>query len=155
MIYLARREGELFIIKDHWVENLLQEARMMKQMKGIRGVLSLVDSWAVKIRPGVVDVTSQYRSEESHIYMKSIWMHVRSVLNPHGRQLSRFRTKRELVQCLRDILVSKSILLFARSLANMKISSKRSSGKRCPSSRRQSIQYYNRRFGEQYSRNAL
>ena len=134
MIYLARREGELFIIKDHWVENPLQEARMMKWMKGIHGVLNLVDSWAVKICPGIVDVTSQYCSEESHIYMKSIWTHVWSVLNPHGQQLSKFRTKCELVQCLRDILVSKSILLFARSLANMKISSKRSSGKRHPSS---------------------
>ena len=116
VIYLARRGEELYIIKDHWVENPLQEAKMMKRMKGVRGVPKLIDSWTVKILPGVVDVTSRYRSEESHIHMKSIRTHVRTATSPRGRLLSKFRSKRELVQCVRDILISKNALLFARSL---------------------------------------
>ena len=134
MIYLARRGEELYIIKDHWVENPLQEARMMKQLKGIRGVPNLVDSWVVEVRPGVVDVTSRYRPEEARIHMKSVRTHARAVISPRGRQLSKFRTKRELVQCLRDILTSKYIFSLARSLANMKISLEGSSSKGRPSS---------------------
>ena len=134
VIYLARRGEELYIIKDHWVENPLQEARMMKQLKGIRGVPNLVDSWVVEVRPGVVDVTSRYRPEEARIHMKSVRTHARAVISPRGRQLSKFRTKRELVQCLRDILTSKYIFSLARSLANMKISPEGSSSKGRPSS---------------------
>ena len=134
MIYLARHGEELYIIKDHWVENPLQEARMMKQLKGICGVPNLADSWVVEVRPGVVDVTSQYRPEESHIHMKSVQTHAWAVINPHGCQLSKFRTKHELVQCLRDILTSKYIFSLARSLANMKISPEGSSSKGRPSS---------------------
>ena len=116
VIYLARHGEELYIIKDHWVENPLQEAKMMKRMRGVRGVPKLIDSWTVKILPGVVDVTSRYRSEESHIHMKSIRTHVRTATSPRGRLLSNFRTKRELVQCLRDILISKNSLSLARSV---------------------------------------
>ena len=116
MIYLARHGEELYIIKDHWVENPLQEAKMMKRMRGVRGVPKLIDSWTVKILPGVVDVTSRYRSEESHIHMKSIRTHVWTATSPRGRLLSNFRTKRELVQCLRDILISKNSLSLARSV---------------------------------------
>ena len=116
MIYLARRGEELYIIKDHWVENPLQEAKMMKWMKGVRGVPKLIDSWTVKILPGVVNVTSRYHSEESHIHMKSIQTHVRTATSPRGCLLSKFRSKCELVQCVRDILISKNALLFTRSL---------------------------------------
>jgi len=116
VVYLARCSEELYIIKDHWVENPLQESRIMKWVNGICGVPNLVDSWMVEVCPGVIDVTSQYHSEESHVYMKSIQMHVWTVISLHGHHLSRFRTKHELVQCIRDILVSKYILSLTRSL---------------------------------------
>ena len=132
MIYLGRCGEELYIIKDHWVENPSQEAKMMKWMKGVCGMHNLVDSWMVEVHPGIVDITSRYRSEESHIHMKSIWMHVRTVISPCGCHLSKFRTKHEFMQCLRDILFSKYILSLARSMANMKISPKGSSSEgRC------------------------
>ena len=110
IIYLAEREGKQYIIKDHWVENPQQEAVMMTHMKGIRGIPQLVDSWVVEIRPGVADVTSRYRSEERRVSMKAIRTHVRKVMSPRGRPLIKFRTKRELVQCIRDILVGEYTL---------------------------------------------
>jgi len=105
VIYLVEREGKQYIIKDHWVENLQQEAAMMTLVEGIRGVPELVDSWMVEIRPGIVDVTSQYRLEECQASMKVIRTHVRTVMSPRGHPLTKFRTKRELVQCIRDIII--------------------------------------------------
>ena len=155
VIYLARCGEELYIIKDHWVENPLQEAKMMKQMKGVCGVPKLIDSWTVKILPGVVNVTSWYCSEELHIHMKSIWMHVQTSINLHGCQLSKFRTKHELVQCLRDILISKYSLSFTRSLVTWKSVLKEAvSREGHPSLQCQPIQYHNWRFGGQYPGNA-
>ena len=58
MIYLARCEGRLYIIKDHWVENPSQEASMMKLMEGTHGVPRLIDHWVVEVSPGVVNITS-------------------------------------------------------------------------------------------------
>ena len=120
MIYLGRHREELYIIKDHWVENPSQEAKIMKWMKGVHGMPNLMDSWTVEVCPGIVDITSQYHSEESHIHMKSIWMHVWTVISPCGHHLFKFRTKCKFVQCLRDILFSKYILSLTRSMANMK-----------------------------------
>ena len=110
IIYLAEREGKQYIIKDHWVENPQQEAVMMTRMKGIRSIPQLVDSWVVEICPGVADVTSRYRSEERRASMKVIRTHVRKVTSPRGRPLTKFRTKRELVQCIRDILIGEYTL---------------------------------------------
>lgn len=104
IIYLAEREGKQYIIKDHWVENPQQEATMMVHVEGVRSVPELVDSWMVEIRPGVVDVTSRYRSEECQASMKAIRTHVRTVMSPRGRPVTKFRTKHELVQCMRDVL---------------------------------------------------
>ena len=70
MIYLGRCREELYIIKDHWVENPSQEAKMMKQMKGVHGTPNLVDSWTVEVHPGIINITSQYCSEESHIHIE-------------------------------------------------------------------------------------
>ena len=154
MIYLGRCGEELYIIKDHWVENPSQEAKMMKWMKGVCGMPNLVDSWTVEVRPGIINITSWYRSEESRIHMKSIRTHVWTVISPCGRHLSKFRTKCKFVQCLRDILFSKYILSLARSMANMKISPKGSSSEGRPSSRCQPIQHHNRRSGEWYPGNA-
>ena len=81
----------------------------MTRVEGIRGIPQLVDSWVVEIRPGVVDITSRYRSEECQLSMKVIRTHVRKVTSPRGRPLTKFRTKRELIQCIRDILIGEYI----------------------------------------------
>ena len=109
VIYLVEREGKQYIIKDHWVENPHHEATMMTRVEGIRGIPQLVDSWVVEIRPGVVDITSRYCSEECQLSMKVIRTHVHKVTSPHGRPLTKFRTKRELIQCIRDILIGEYI----------------------------------------------
>ena len=69
--YLVRRDGELYVIKDHWVQNdlkqnqnILQEINMMKLVQGIDGVPTLIDFWVVGVSPGVPDVTQRYRQEK-------------------------------------------------------------------------------------------
>ena len=111
--YLVRRGGEFYVIKDHWVQNdlkqnqsPLQEINMMKLIQGIDGVPTLVDYWVVEVLPGVPDVTQRYREEKWWRYMKSTRTHVRLVMKPCARPLVMFRTKKELVSCLRDILKS-------------------------------------------------
>ena len=115
IIYLAEREGKQYIIKDHWVENPQQEAIMMVRVEGVCGVPELVDSWMVEIHPGVVDVTSQYCSEECQASMKAIRTHVCTVMSPHGHPVTKFRTKHELVQCMRDVLSGEYIHLLVES----------------------------------------
>ena len=82
---------------------------MMTHVEGIRGIPQLVGSWVVEIRPSVVDITSWYRSEECQLSMKVIQTHVRKVTSPCGRPLTKFRTKHELIQCIRDILIGEYI----------------------------------------------
>ncbi|KAI6023116.1 hypothetical protein BKA83DRAFT_4125790 [Pisolithus microcarpus] len=43
VVYCKRHKGWMYIIKDHWVENPSQERNMMKFLKGMPGVLSLID----------------------------------------------------------------------------------------------------------------
>ncbi|KAI6004882.1 hypothetical protein EDD15DRAFT_2107761, partial [Pisolithus albus] len=107
VVYHARRLGQMYIIKDHWVENPSQEKRMMDLVKGIPSVPTLIDHWEVEIFPSVVDTTSRYRSEKSLPFMKGKRTHVRAVMSPCGRPLTKFRSKRELVTGIRDILVGK------------------------------------------------
>jgi len=109
VIYRVECEGKQYIIKDHWVENPQQEAAMMTLVEGIRGVPELVNSWMVEIHPGIVDVTSRYHLEECQASMKVIQTHVHTVMSPCGRPLTKFRTKCELVQCIRDIIIGEYI----------------------------------------------
>lgn len=111
VIYLARREGKMYIIKDHWVENPMQEATTMKIMQGTPGVPNLVDHWVVEIPPGRPDVTSWYRSDVDQAFMKGVRTHARTAMTPRGRPLTKFRSKREFVKCIRDVLVSVYIFL--------------------------------------------
>jgi len=135
VIYLARREGRLYIIKDHWVENPSQEASMMKLMEGTRGVPRLIDHWVVEVSPGVVDITSRYRSERHQTFMKGMRTHVRTVMSPRGCPLSKFRTKYELVKCIKDVLIGRWTSFSREDIqVNIQISSKGSSSKRDPSS---------------------
>ena len=111
VIYLARHDGQTYIIKDHWVENLSHEAEMMKAMSGIPSVPILIDYWEVEVSSDIPDVTSRYRAEKYKVSMKGNRTHVRIVMSPHGRPLTKFRSKRELVTCIRDVLVGKYSLV--------------------------------------------
>ncbi|KIN93286.1 hypothetical protein M404DRAFT_36223 [Pisolithus tinctorius Marx 270] len=87
--YLARYNGEYYIIKDYWVEELeqrtaLHEVNMMKLVQDIDGVPKLQHYWVVKVELGIVDKTERYRDEKWPMVM--------------------FKTKKELVSCIRDIL---------------------------------------------------
>ncbi|KAG2046225.1 hypothetical protein BDR06DRAFT_1014910 [Suillus hirtellus] len=56
--YLARKDDQEYIIKDHWVlgnaddEDTLNEVVMLKKMQGVRGVLELVEYSKVKLLTG-------------------------------------------------------------------------------------------------------
>ncbi|KAG0694391.1 hypothetical protein DFH29DRAFT_1006390 [Suillus ampliporus] len=62
--YLARRDDEEYIIKDHWVlggkDVVLNKVNMLREMQGVCGVPELVEYWLVKIAPGQVDETMSY-----------------------------------------------------------------------------------------------
>ncbi|KAG1906631.1 uncharacterized protein F5891DRAFT_975395 [Suillus fuscotomentosus] len=57
MCYLARKDEEEYIVKDHWVlgskSEVLNEIRMMEKMDGICGVPPLVEYWLVEMEPGI------------------------------------------------------------------------------------------------------
>ena len=111
--YLVRRDGEFYVIKDHWVQNELkryqnplQEVNMMKLVQGIDSVPVLVDFWMVEVLPGVPDVTQRYRQEKWWRNMISTQTHIRLIMKPYACPLTMFRTKKELVSCLMGILKS-------------------------------------------------
>ena len=144
VIYLARRDGELYIIKDHWVENPSQEAEMMKLIQGTPGVPTLINSWEVEIEPNIVDTTLRYRTESCQGTMKGKRTHVRAVMSPRGRPLTKFRSKCELVACIKDVLLSNPGFVHEISKANVQFSPKgdrtetQGSSPRC-----QSLQHFN------------
>ncbi|KAG2091185.1 uncharacterized protein F5147DRAFT_657969 [Suillus discolor] len=67
--YLARKDEEEYIVKDHWVlrskSEVLNEIRMMEKMDGICGVPRLVEYWLVEMEPGEVNETVKYRQKVS------------------------------------------------------------------------------------------
>ncbi|KAG2742376.1 hypothetical protein P692DRAFT_20748553 [Suillus brevipes Sb2] len=110
--YRARRvsDGQEFIIKDHWVlgdvddEDVLNEIAMMDAMEGIPGVPKLEEYCKVALPSGEVDNTRRYRYSQSPS-SKGTWRtHVRLVMKPRARRLQEFRTRKEFVRAMRDIL---------------------------------------------------
>ncbi|KAG2109488.1 hypothetical protein BD769DRAFT_1674863 [Suillus cothurnatus] len=86
--YLAQRDGEEFIIKDHWVKGdktiVLNEVEMLKTLKDIPGVPQYIETLSCR-----------------GVYC----MHVHLVLKPRARPLLEFQTRKELVKALRDIVL--------------------------------------------------
>ncbi|KAG1721677.1 hypothetical protein EDB19DRAFT_2029553 [Suillus lakei] len=107
--YLARRDDEEYIIKDHWVlggkDAVLNEVRMLREMQGVRGVPELVEYWLVEIAPNEVDETMNYRYKVLGSIKGTSHMHVHLVLKPRTRPLHAFWTKLELVSALQDIVI--------------------------------------------------
>ncbi|KAI6142015.1 hypothetical protein BKA82DRAFT_4361475 [Pisolithus tinctorius] len=107
--YLAHYNGEYYVIKDYWVEEseqrtALHEVNMMKLVQDIDGVPKLQHYWVVEVEPGIVDKTERYRDEKWRSCMKSWRTHVRLAMKPCARPMVMFKTKKELVSCIRDIL---------------------------------------------------
>ncbi|KAG2122772.1 hypothetical protein DEU56DRAFT_745757 [Suillus clintonianus] len=110
--YLARFKNKEFIIKDHWVQgedsqDVLNEVEMLKRMQGVPGVPRLEDYWVVQRGDGTPDITSELRFKLFPSTSNSYRTHVRLVLTPCARPLHEFRSKRELVTALHDIVSSR------------------------------------------------
>ncbi|KAG2123439.1 hypothetical protein DEU56DRAFT_745387, partial [Suillus clintonianus] len=109
--YLARKDGEEYIIKDHWVlggkTQVLNEISMLKKMEGVRGVPHLVEYWLVESEPDEVDETRRYRFKTPRSIKGTSRTHVRLVLKPRARPLHQFRSHAELLTAIRDIVKSK------------------------------------------------
>ncbi|KAG1896337.1 uncharacterized protein F5891DRAFT_958738, partial [Suillus fuscotomentosus] len=92
--YLARRDGEEFIIKDHWVKGdksvVLNEVEMLKALKDIPGVPQYVEHCLVEVEPGKVDDTQMYRQKIYNSTQGVYHTHVCLVLKPRARPLHEF-----------------------------------------------------------------
>ncbi|KAG1899633.1 uncharacterized protein F5891DRAFT_1189442 [Suillus fuscotomentosus] len=107
--YLVTLDDEDCIIKDHWVVDkddrvVLNEIKMLELMDGVPGIPKLVDYWIVERSDGMPDVTKKYRKKECRSTQGTSRTHVRPVLKPCGRPLHMFRTLKEFVRALRDIV---------------------------------------------------
>lgn len=115
--YLARRNGEEYIVKDHWVKGnkdaVLNEVKILEEMKGVVGVPELVEYWLVEVEKGQPDETQNYRQTIHNSTVGMSRTHVRLVLKPRARPLHMFRSKKELVKILRDIVLSEIITVVA------------------------------------------
>ncbi|KAG2336313.1 hypothetical protein BDR05DRAFT_896897 [Suillus weaverae] len=115
--YLTKKDNKEYIVKDHWVlgnvndDDVLNEIVMMEKMKGVPGVPELVEYCRVVLSSGEVDNTRNYRYKEFPSLAGTWRTHVRLVMKPRGRRLQQFRTKKELVRALRDIAISKCLLV--------------------------------------------
>jgi len=92
--YLAQRDGEEFIIKDHWVKGdktiVLNEVEMLKNLKDIPGVPQYIEHCLVKVEPGKVNYTQMYHQKIYSSTQGVYCMHVRLVLKPRACPLHEF-----------------------------------------------------------------
>ncbi|KAG1859221.1 hypothetical protein F4604DRAFT_1930759 [Suillus subluteus] len=106
--YLARRDDEEYIIKDHWVlggkDVALNEVEMLREMQGVHGVPELVEYWLIEIAPNEVDETMNYQYKVLGSIKGTSRMHIHLVLKPCARPLHAFWTKVELVSAPWDIV---------------------------------------------------
>ncbi|KAG1758541.1 hypothetical protein EDD22DRAFT_764627, partial [Suillus occidentalis] len=108
--YLAKKDDEEYIIKDHWVlggkQEVLNEINMMKKMEGVHGVPQLIEYWLVEVAPGEVDCTQDYHYKTPLSIKHTFRTHVRLVLKPRTRPLHKFRSRVEFLSAIRDIMNS-------------------------------------------------
>jgi hypothetical protein len=94
--YLAQKDDQEYIIKDHWVlgnaddEDILNEVVMLKKMQGVHGIPELVEFSKVKLSTGEVDNTRVYRYQELPSLVGTWRTHFRLVMKPRGRPLHKF-----------------------------------------------------------------
>jgi hypothetical protein len=102
--YLARRDGEEYIIKDHWVKNsrngevdvqekmdiVMNEVDMLEAMKDVPGVPKLVEFWLIEVMPNQLDDTQLYRQKIHHSMIGMYCTHVCLILRPKACHLQEF-----------------------------------------------------------------
>ncbi|KAG1885293.1 uncharacterized protein F5891DRAFT_989795 [Suillus fuscotomentosus] len=100
---------EEYIVKDHWVKGnsdaILNEVKMLEEVKGVAGVPRLVGYWLVQAEEGHPDETQRYRNKIENSTVGAYRTHIRLVLKPRARPLYMFRSKKELLRVLRDIVL--------------------------------------------------
>lgn len=122
--YLVRYKDKEFIVKDHWVQgedsqDVLNEVEMLKRMQDVPGVPHLEDYWVVQRGDGIPDITSDLRYKLYPSTSNSHRTHVRLVLTPCARPLHEFRSKRELVTALRDIVCSRYFFNYSKPVPSL------------------------------------
>ena len=96
-----------YVIKDSWthVSRMNREQDILNKIHGVKGVPQLITAWIVEIA-GSDDRTDAHRS--SFPSLSGIHIHQQLVIQPVGRPLSDFKSIRELLSVLIDILDSTS-----------------------------------------------
>lgn len=86
--YLARKNDQEYIIKDHWVlgnaddEDTLNEVVMLKKMQGIHGIPELIEFSKVKLSTGEVDNTKIYHYQELPSLVNTWRTHFHLIMKP-------------------------------------------------------------------------
>ena len=117
--YLTCHNGCYYVIKDSWVwvptgmldqtltdlsqNPALNEVRIMQHLSHIDGVPRLHGWWFVQVDKED-DTTQRYREEKWQKKIKVQRVHLCRVMTPYARPLTEFKSKKELVSCVRDIL---------------------------------------------------
>ncbi|KAG1834479.1 kinase-like domain-containing protein [Suillus variegatus] len=110
--YLVSLDKQEYIIKDHWVQGdqdkVMNEIKMLEAMHGVPGVPKLVDYWMVERSDGKIDRTKEYRHPDvadAVSILGTYCTHVCLIMESCARPLTEFRTLREFVKALRDIVI--------------------------------------------------
>ncbi|KAG2086026.1 hypothetical protein BD769DRAFT_1681406 [Suillus cothurnatus] len=85
---------------------ILNEVKMLQALEGVPGIPKLVEYWLIEMAPDEVDDTQMYRQK---IYSSTAGMyctHVHLVLKTRARPLHEFRSRKELVKAIRDIVLN-------------------------------------------------
>ena len=101
-----------YVIKDSWVHVscVNRETDILEKIKGLRGVPHLITAWTVEIG-GASDQTDTRRPVPLDTLSSDVRVHRRILMQPVGIPLSEFKSIRELISVLIDILDSMSELI--------------------------------------------
>ncbi|KZT22979.1 hypothetical protein NEOLEDRAFT_1137056 [Neolentinus lepideus HHB14362 ss-1] len=108
----ATREGRTYAIKDCWQDKsrACTEADFLRKAKGVEGVPNLVDDETVQVQGSKEDSTycvrpaariEQHEKNGGHINYR---VHRRMVFEPFGVPITWFKTKKELIGAMRDVI---------------------------------------------------
>ncbi|KAG2045940.1 hypothetical protein BDR06DRAFT_977845 [Suillus hirtellus] len=99
-----------YIVKDHWVKGnsdaILNEVKMLEEMKGVAGVPRLVEYWLIQAEEGHPNKTQRYHNKIENSTVGAYHTHICLVLKPRACPLYMFRSKKELLRVLRNIVLT-------------------------------------------------
>ncbi|KAL5525037.1 hypothetical protein ACEPAF_8906 [Sanghuangporus sanghuang] len=105
---IAERSGELYTIKDVWLDGEENddgpfEVQILRRISDVENVPRLVDHERVKTRHGAEDSTNPFGKTDESFYLPTRFHH-RYVMKPAGTHLDRFISLEEIVSAIRDIV---------------------------------------------------